>query len=356
MAERADYPADFEKVARLLRTLWELRATQDVKAGPSQFARLELTEPGPQPGGGTLLDLQDESGKRVAALILGKKQVEPASSRYVMVPGQNDHVFLVADTLEEAVPKPEAWLDHSFIKVEKPQAITRAGQAPAANWKLTRENATAPWTLAEAKPGEELDPNQASTIASYLANPTFTDVLTPDAPVAETGLDQASVLIAETFDGFSYELRIGKLLGENYPVLVAVKATLPAERTASADEKPEDKGRLDQEFQTKQKALQEKLAREQKLAGRPFLIAKATVEQFLKDRGELLKPPTFAFADARFVAPKRPSLRPRVSLPLKRRNRKSRLTRTTPKSTFPAHPSRAFGLSCIHAVDPVGPR
>ena len=76
----------------------------------------------------------------------------------------------------------------------------------------------------------------------------------------------------------------------NYPVLVAVKATLPNERKPAADEKPEDKAKLDQQFQEKQKQLGEKLAKEQKLAGRPYLIAKATVEQLLKERSALLKP------------------------------------------------------------------
>ena len=33
VAERADYPADFEKVASLIRKLWELRAVQEVQAG-----------------------------------------------------------------------------------------------------------------------------------------------------------------------------------------------------------------------------------------------------------------------------------------------------------------------------------
>jgi hypothetical protein len=31
----------------------------------------------------------------------------------------------------------------------------------------------------------------------------------------------------DTFDGFVYEPRIGKLMSENYPVLVSVKAELP---------------------------------------------------------------------------------------------------------------------------------
>jgi len=113
-------------------------------------------------------------------------------------------------------------------------------------------------------------------------------VLAPDAAVAETGLDKPSTVRIETFDNFTYELRIGKLTGENYPVLVSVKAELPKERTPAAEEKPEDKAKLDQEFQTKQKQLTDKLATEQKLPARPYLIAKSTIDQVMKDRSALL--------------------------------------------------------------------
>ena len=56
--EKADYPADFDKVSALLRKLWELKPVQDVKIGPSQLARLQLTEPAPGPNSSALLDLK----------------------------------------------------------------------------------------------------------------------------------------------------------------------------------------------------------------------------------------------------------------------------------------------------------
>src|SRR5436309_10634607 len=92
----------------------------------------------------------------------------------------------------------------------------------------------------------------------------------------------------------SSELRIGNAMGENYPVLVSVKAELPKERIPVKDEKPEDKTRLDQEFQARQKQLTDKLAKEQKLENRPYLMAKATLDQLLKDRSALMaeKKPT----------------------------------------------------------------
>jgi len=122
----------------------------------------------------------------------------------------------------------------------------------------------------------------------------------------------------DTFDNFTYELRIGKLMGENYPVLVSVKGEPPKERTPAADEKPEDKTKLDQEFQTKQKQLTDKLATEQKLQARPYLIAKATIDQMLKDRAALMaekKPapsPSAAGPKGPMPPPKSPVAPPRV--------------------------------------------
>jgi hypothetical protein len=293
--ERADYPADFDKVSTLIRKLWELRPVQDVKVGKSQLGQLQLVEPGHGGNSGTLLDLKGTGDKRLAELLLGKKHLRNleqsfggASSvpagRYVMA---ENRAFLISDPLEDAEPKPEYWIAHDFIKIENPKSITVVGAQPAMNWKLDRETTATAWKFADGKPGE-LDAGKAASLASVLANPTFTDVMAPDASPSETGLDKPSTTRIETFDNFVYDLRIGKLIGENYPVLVSVKADLPKERAPKPDEKPEDKARLDQEFQTKQKELADKLAKEQKIGNRPYLIAKGTIDQLLKDRSTLI--------------------------------------------------------------------
>lgn len=303
--ERADYPANFDLISGLIRKIWELKAVQEVKVGPSQFGRLQLLDPGQDSNSGTLLDLKGEGGKRIAALLIGKKYLKQSdgapgpeggipSGRYARTVDNSHRVLLVAETLDEIDPKPEHWLGRDFIKVENPKSIALVGTGPAMNWKLVRDAAASPWKLADAKPGEELDSARASGLTSALSYPAVVDVMAPDAPVADTGLDKPAIATIETFDGFVYTVKIGKPVGENYPVLASVTATLPKERTPAPDEKPEDKAKLDQEFQTKQAQLTEKLAKEQKLENRPYLIAKSTVEQFLKERSALIaaKTPT----------------------------------------------------------------
>ena len=297
--ERFDYPADFDKVAGLIRKLWELHPAQDVKIGPSQLGRLQLTEPANDSNSGTLVDLRENDQKRLTALLLGKKHLRESdqsfapgggipAGRYVMALDGSNRVFLVSETFDQVQTKSEQWLSREFIKVGTPKSIAVAGANPAMNWKLARETDSGPWKLVDAKRGEELDTTKASSLAALLANPTFVDVLDPKTAPTETGFDRPSTTRIETFDNFIYELRIGKLMGDNYPVFVTVTAELPKDRAPVKDEKSEDKAMLDQQFQAKRKELADKLSKEKKFDNWPYLIPKTTIEQLLKDRSALL--------------------------------------------------------------------
>lgn len=297
--ERADYPAAFEKVSDLLRKVWDLKTVQEVKVGPSQLPRLELVEPGKDGGKGTLLEFKDKDGKRLEALLLGKTFLKKGDAsmgdmpgfpagRYLMPLADKAKVSLVSETFEDATPKPEQWLKKDFIKMEAPKSITLAGTTDAQHWKLTRESGAGDWTLADAKPEEQLDKTKASPLNSLFANASFVDVLAPDAKPAETGLDKPAIATFETTDNFTYILKIGKLTGDNYPITIEVSANLVKERTPGKDEKPEDKTKLDTDFQANLKRLEEKLASQKKFEGRPYLIAKFTVDSLLKDRSALL--------------------------------------------------------------------
>jgi hypothetical protein len=193
--------------------------------------------------------------------------------------------------------------------VQEPKSIAVAGAIPNMNWKLARDTTSIAWKLVDAKPGEELDAPKASGVANLFASASFADVLDPKTAPADAGLDKPSTVRIETFDGFAYDLRVGKLMAENYPVLVTVSAQLAEQRVSGQDEKPEDKASLDQQFETKHKELAEKLAKEKKVQNWIFLMPKATIDQVLKDRSGLFvekKPspsPTAAAAPGKAPSP-----------------------------------------------------
>ncbi len=296
--ERASYPANFDQLSGLLRKLSDLKTVQEVKGGPSQFARLELVEPGKGAGAGTLVGFKDKDGKALGGLLLGKKFMKKGDAQFgeeggfpagrYVVPFGTQSVSLVAEPLDEVNVKPESWLARDFFKIENPKAVTLAGTGDPQHWKLTRETATAEWKLDGTKDDEKADPAKTAPLPNVFASPTFTDVLAPDAKPEDTGLDKPAVATFETFDGFTYTLKIGKPSGESYPLTVEVAAALTKERTPGKEEKPEDKAKLDGEFKTTLKRLEDKFAAEKKFEGRLFLIPKTTIDQLLKDRAAFL--------------------------------------------------------------------
>ncbi len=304
VAEKSDYPANFDMISSLIRKVWELKPVQEVKVGPSQLGRLSLLPPGHGAESGTLLDFKDASGKRLAAITIGKKYMRESNQpttqgrsspagRYVMPEDGAQHAMLVSEPFLQVDDKPEQWLDRTFLKIDKPVLVEVAGMTPETNWKLERAADAKEWKLADAKPGEQLDSAKASQVTSAVSSvASFTDILSPDTKAQSTGLDKPTRIKIDTEEGFHYALEVGHKTNESYPVKVSASANLAANRTAQKSEKPEEKAKLDKEFQEKKETLEKKLVTEKKLEGRIFLVPKFGIDLLEKSRVDLLATPT----------------------------------------------------------------
>jgi hypothetical protein len=298
--QRGGYPANFSEVSETLRKLWELKVVQPIRVGPSQLARLELT-PSEGTNSATLVVLKDKEDKPIRTVNLGKKHMRQSSSpspfggddgwpdgRYVMLGDQAETVSLVSETFSNLEPKPEQWLNKDFFKVEKTKSIAVTYSVATNSWKLTRETETGEWKLAEAQPEEKLDSTKTSSFANALSWPSFNDVVLDPKPDV-TGLDKPTLATLETFDDFTYTVKVGNKSGEDaYYMTVAVAAEIPQQRVAPADEKAEDKEKLDKEFKEKTDKLNDKLKQEKALEKWTFLVSKWTFDSLLKERHALM--------------------------------------------------------------------
>lgn len=302
--ERADYPANFSQVSEFLIKAADLKVVQTEQIGASQLGRVELLPPGPATNTATLVEFRDKSDKVLKGLLLGKKQMKEAPQRspmdqfgdmggypvgrFVMLAGTSGTVSIISDPLANIEPKPDEWLNKDFFKVEKPKSVSIVSPVATNCWTLTRETETGEWKLVDAKPEEKLDNSKASSATSGLGWPSFNDVLAKDTELVSVGLDHPTVATIQTFDGFTYTLKIGAKTNNSYHVTIAVSADLPKERTPGSDEKPEDKERLDKEFKEKHTKLAEKLEQEKKLEGWVYRVSNWTFDSLLKGRGELM--------------------------------------------------------------------
>jgi hypothetical protein len=301
VAERNDYPANYGDISEFLIKLTDLKVGQSEKVGPSQLWRFGLA---PDKGTNlpTTVDFKDQNKKTIQTLLLGKKHMRKSNQpsqfgdegengwpdgRYVKVGSNNDNVILIADALDRIEPKPDQWLNKDFFKVEKVRSVAVAFPAPTNSWKLSRETEAGSWKLADAKPGEELDSSKTASLSNPLSSPSFNDVDTSSKP-EQLGLDKPTVVTLDTFDNFTYVLKVGRKTNDNYPMLLSVSAQLPRERTPGKDEKPADKDKLDKEFKDQQKKLEDKLAQEKGFEKWIYLVSSWTLDPVLKDRSQLM--------------------------------------------------------------------
>src|ERR1043166_117844 len=302
--ERGDYPANYASISELRRKVWALKLAQPVEVGASSLGRLELLSPDKGPkDSGTLVEFKDKSGKTLNSLLLGKKHMRESKGgesqfgggawpdgRYLMVGNDVQTAAVVSDPLSNLEAKPEEWLNKDFFKVEKLKSISVTSTNATNNWKLSRESETNEWKLADTKAGEQLDTSKISWANSALSSPSFTDVATNSAP-DQTGLNKPLMAKLETTEGFQYDLKAGNKVSpekEDYYFQVAVTGNFPRQRVAGKDEKPEDKTKLDKEFQDKLKKLDEKLKSEKALEKWTYIVSKWSIDPLFKERKDLL--------------------------------------------------------------------
>src|ERR1700722_18070788 len=293
VVERDGYPADFTKIRDLIKLLWGLKAGQETQVGPSQLGRLKLLTPGQGADAGVEIDLKGT--KDIASLIIGKSVERTnattgstATGRFVYNPAVKDRVYLVSETFFSVDPvSVGAWLDKTFIVPGDLREIDQTAWSNNPGWKVVRQDPKAEWQLAELQPGENLDKALAESFSTFAS--TFVDVRPLTVSPDESGLKDPFKVTVKTFDGFTYDLSLGKEGPEKTRYLqLSVSADLPSVRRPDPNEKTEEKKKKDEEFDQKIKGLKEHLEREKRFEKWVYLVPEYNLEQILKRRNEIL--------------------------------------------------------------------
>ena len=276
IAERADFPADLDKVRDFVVKAIELKIGQSDPLGDADRARLNLD------ASGTRVEFLGADGKPLAALVAGRKyfKAEPENpekalgdGRYVALPADAKQAYVVADPLAQASTASADWIRRTGIAAEKVRSLEVRDAAGAA-WKIERSGDNADWKLAGAGGADKLDVTKANAAAYTLSQLDLADVAPAGAKPEDTGLDKPSVAVATTFDGLTYTVKAGKASGD------AVYATIEV----AGEPKPEGK-----DAEERLKKLNARLPAEKALAGYVLLLPKSKLDDIFKKRAELLE-------------------------------------------------------------------
>ncbi len=348
--ERGGFAADLDKVSELVVKAIELKTGQVEAIGENERARMQLGAPVPAAaapsssapssaeGAATALVFAGADGKTLAELWLGKKYFKTApegdatkaqgDGRYVMLPADPARVVVVADPLKQASSNASDWIAREGVVVDNIKSLEV--KLPEGGYRIERALLETPWQLdggsataakpakpAAAKAGRPLTSSTAasSTAASHPAagpgssattggldqsranNATFAlakldleDIAAPDTAAGSgAAADKTGDIIASTFDGIDYRIKVGSLEGTRYRVQITVQGDIsrPAP-SAPPNEKPEDKTKREKAFAEQTAALNARIAREKALGPFTLLMAKTKFDEVLKPREAML--------------------------------------------------------------------
>lgn len=308
--ERQNYPADFARISSLVRKISELEPAQTVPLGEGDQASLVLKVPegdGPDAEMGTLVELSDASGKKLAALVAGKNHTTSspdagpmvggmATGRYVMLVDAPQTAYLVTETLSDLQTSPAQWIDKNFVRPGQPKRIEVKAQGNDRNWTIERDAPGAAWKLAGAGKNQNLDSSKLLGVDSLVTGLAVADV--PDGPddARLNPLEEKPVSVTiDSFEGLRYALTFGESGADNLPAQMSVEVTgdplpPPAPASASAEgRKPEELAA--KAMEDAKKARDEKVAQAAKLQGKQVFIPRNFLQIFLGDRKSLLAAP-----------------------------------------------------------------
>lgn len=276
IAERGGFPADVEKVRQLVLKALELKVGQSEPIADADRTRLNLDDKGTQ------LEFRGADGKPLAQVVIGRKFFKrepenadraPGDGRFVMLPGDAGTALVVADPLTIASAKSANWISRAGFAAEKVKAL-EVTLAAGERWKIERPGDNADWKLSPLRAGEKLDVTRANSASYSLNSVELADVATPALQPADSGLDRpAATIVASTFDGLTYTVRLGKRAGDNVHASVAIAGDANPGGPDAAE---------------RARKIAARLPGEKALAAHTLLIAASKFEDILKKRAELL--------------------------------------------------------------------
>ncbi|MEA2013626.1 MAG: DUF4340 domain-containing protein [Verrucomicrobiota bacterium] len=301
VSERNDYLADFEKIRTILKKFYELKITEKIVVGPSQYARLELLTPDKQHNTGTIAEFyKNGSAIPVASVLLGKEHKKKGGDTNPMFGGMgggswpdgrylkvDEQILLVADPLREVVTDSSDWLNKDFVEIKKIKSVVVLHQKEEESWTLSRYDEKADWKLDNLSEKKKLKDSEAKTIGRAFSSASFNDVIL-DAKTVKTALNKPTKVTIETLDGFVYNIAIGNV-DNKYYLTIDTALELPEKPKPDENAKEEDVKKDDKQWEEKIAALKEKLDKEKKFNQWTYEVSNWTVKPLIKKRSELLE-------------------------------------------------------------------
>ncbi|NLG15601.1 MAG: DUF4340 domain-containing protein [Lentisphaerae bacterium] len=259
--ERFGYPANMDNLKSFLVSLTDCTVARELTLSETQKEELKLDN-----NGAVTVQLKDASGTVLKTILFGAQHTREMegggmpqgmmmmgggggsipNGRFILKDGKP---VLVSETFSPVDSDVAYWLDKEFFKIEdiKTAELIVDGKSL---WKLARGDKNADLVLDAVIPDDkETDSTKLSSVKNAFSWIRFNDVADPEAKPEDIGFAKTKTFIATDFDDFKYTIDFGEEKdGKRFLKIKDIEWIGEATRKPGADEKPEDKKKLDDEF------------------------------------------------------------------------------------------------------------
>lgn len=237
VASKDGYPAQVEAVKQVLMALARARLVEAKTSNPANFARVGVDDP--PTGKGTLVKVEDGSGRALATVVLGDG-AGPAGREQSVVfvrTGSPGRAYLARAEGQATLsfqPDPMSFVERTLFQVDRQRVrrvtIERPGEPPV---RLLRESKEQAEPVLEGMPaGRELKyPGVVGQVAGALSFVSISDVLSAGSVDWEKDLKATARF--ETFDGLVVTVRSAERDGTIWSAIEASMAEGWPERAVS---------------------------------------------------------------------------------------------------------------------------
>lgn len=317
------YPADFARLARMLRELADAKAADVIREGEAYAKDYGMDAESPV----VRVAIRDSQGNAMARAALGAVKAPGDEEGFVRFPlgryvrPDDGPIVLVEGSLEYSA-RSEDWIERELLNV--PAREIESVSVTVSNESYTlRVVGAGQYELEPIREGEQLDIGAASRLAGALQYLRCESVADPAAGSEKVGFQEPSVARFKTRDGFEYTAQVSETPapdGQRYlrlqvayhpppePTREQVAADFPEEPpaegpeatnepAAKAEKAPKREEKIEQEFARrmeeyqKQRVEQERRAEElrARLSGWTFVVRDYVTEALTMPREKLVR-------------------------------------------------------------------
>lgn len=297
---RYGYPARFPALGSLVATIEKQTVKRFLPVEEALLERLGLNPEPPLADETLVIRLLDVNGEPLKTLVLGAFHWLDESARdnprawpqgrYAYVPEQR-MVALVSEPFKFVRTDPTEWLEQRFIELGGIQTVDLLNAQGDRQWRMVRSEEVEGMELVDAQNPEQVDADALRRVAGAFSWIAFADVVDPDAPTSQTGLDEARIVRVQDQAGNVTEFRFGRERKEDGLVYARISVQL-AERTDTSDETGEDPGDEDiaqPDVPTPEESYAEKMRElAERVEGWTYLLRSSQFADVLVDREKFL--------------------------------------------------------------------